>query len=387
MVKSKINPSEKLVEALKNIDKKSGLQIFMHDWPDLDTMASALSLKKISEEKASLDTSIYYCGKPDFIMNRVAMQVLNLNSIMTDLFTLDDPKGELTKIKNVALVDVPANSSVYYANDLTDKIVIDVDHHKNGKSFEDYKSKKFIYYSPTGACTSFFINWINDLNINLDPEKDKPLILTSWLGIKKDTHDFNPEEITNNDKKAKKYLESLITKDDQDILNTIEKPAIPPIWYKKLGEIMCDFKKENQEIFHYSLGLIDDNALIPFLADEIFHTSYAKTVIIYGLVKESVEDKILNLGIKSSGRSLDSVLDLNSSFSRIFSKKGKDEIETGGGKKSFGYTISIAGAFLHLEEYKDLNEKDLEKVYDIWDHKIKKNIKKEFPDAEIEGLN
>lgn len=351
----------------------------MHDWPDLDAMSGALSLKKIAKEKADLDSIIYYCGKPDFIMNRSAMQVLNLNPIMTNLFTVEDPKEELAKIKYAALVDVPADSSLYYANELKEKIIIDVDHHKNGKEVQIYEDKKFIYYAPSGACTSFFVNWMRDLGIKLDPEKDKPIILTSWLGIKKDTHDFSPKELTKEDKQAKKYLESLITKEDQGILNTIEEPSTPPNWYKTLGTVLCEFKKEKQEVFYHSLGLIDDNALVPFLADEVSRTDYAKTVIIYGLVREAVEDKTFNLGVKASGRSSDNVLDLNSIFSRVFSKKGKDEKETGGGKKVFGHKIAVAGAFLHLEEYKDLDKEDLQKVYDIWESKIKKNIEKEFP--------
>lgn len=378
----KTNPPEKLIESLNRINKEDNLYIFMHDWPDLDTVASALSLKKIAKEKSGIESIIYYCGKPDFTMNRSAMQVLNLNPIMTNLFTLEDPKGEIMKVKYAALVDVPSDSSLYYANELKDKIIIDIDHHKNGKSTQIYEDQKFIYYAPSGACISFLINWMKDLGVELDVEKDKPIILASWLGIKKDTHDFSPEELMKCDEKAKQYLESLITKDDQAILNTIEEPTNPSNWYKTLGKVLSEFKNENQELFYHSLGLVDDNALIPFLADEIFHTNYAKTVIVYGLVQESTDDKIFNLGIRASGRSLDTVLDLNNIFARVFSKKGRDEKETGGGKKGFGRKIAVAGAFLHLEEYKDLNKEDLQKLYEIWDNKIKKNIKKEFPSTE-----
>lgn len=383
-MKENENPSEKLTESLKSMEKEDKLYIFMHDWPDLDTMASALSLKKIAQKKAGLDSVIYYCGKPEFIMNRIAMQVLNLNPIMTNLFTLENPKEEIIKIKYAALVDVPSESNLYYVNEIKDKIIIDVDHHKDGKEIQSYENQKFIYYTPSGACTSLFVNWMKDLELGLDPKEDTPLILISWLGIKKDTHDFSVNELTMEDKKAKKYLESLIIKEYQDILNTIEEPSIPPNWYKTLGDVLCEFKKENQELFYHSLGLIDDNALIPFLADEILRTNYAKTVIIYGLVQESIGDQTFNLGIKASGRSFDTALDLNNIFSRVFSKKGRDEKETGGGKKGFGRKIAIAGAFLHLEEYKDLDEEDLKKVYEIWDNKIKKNIKKEFPSSKTE---
>ncbi len=368
---------EKLEEVIKSLDKDKPLNIFMHNQPDPDTMACALALDKIASHY-NKRCAIYYSQESDFLMNKRTINILNLQ--FTRIDPLSRPEELIKSMDYIALVDVGNNEKLKYHELLEDKVVIDIDHHNSVKSSDD--SGRFIYKKSAGACISFLIDWIKSMDLKLDSEIDKQLILSSYLGLKVDTSSFARKSMEKIDRDAKRYIEQFITEADYELLSTIENPEIPLIWSKKLGEVLTSFPATgSSNLFYKGIGVVGETGVVPYIAEDISRRRNFGTVIIYGLCYKLVEEnKYTDLKIKAAGRSNDNSINLCEIFSDVFYKRNEDgkKIYHGGGRKCTGGLTYYAGADIPLEEEGELSIDRLGLLYNIWESKINKRIETKF---------
>ncbi|MFH1333200.1 MAG: DHH family phosphoesterase [archaeon] len=370
------NSHEDLETVIKGLDKAKTLNIFMHDHPDPDTMASALVLEKIANHY-SQECKIFYSKQSDFLMNRYTINTLDLP--FTRLKTLESPEKTIDPMEYVALVDVASPDMLRHYELLEKKVVIDIDHHPNGNHVNSNPSN-FVYKKKAGACVSFLIRWMKELGIGLHHDEDKSLIIASYLGIKVDTGGFS-KSMENIDEEAKSYLESLITEEDYRTISTIENAPIPLLWLKKLGEVLHEFpstKSGVSDVCCKGIGVVDDSGIIPYISNFIYNTQIFTTVIIYGLNYNVATGNVYDeLSLKASGRSSSNAIKLSDVFSDIFYKLTEvgDKTHEGGGRKT---TLAFAGADIPLSEFRELNIEGLQKLYDTWQALIDSRVKTIF---------
>ncbi len=370
-----MSPHDLLRELIRSLDKSKKLNIFMHNSPDPDAMASALALEKIAGYYGQ-PCQIYYDQDSDFLANKIMMVTLSLP--FKKLVSLDNIPEAIENMKYVALVDVASPSKLSYFDLVAGKIVIDIDHH--GTEVEGNGSK-FLYRMPSGACISHLISWIAELGIPLDANADKALILSSYVGLKVDTSGFMDDNMSKIDREAKKYIESFISEDDQRVLRDIETPKIPLSWTKKLGEVLQTVPLQGANLFYKGLGVTDESGIIPYISDDVFKRGNFETVIIYGLCyKIDGENKYEYIKLKASSRSKNTSINLDDVFADVFFKKTDEgkKIHRGCARKPSATFVYYAGADIPLNEYSELDIEGLQRLYRLWEEVINSRIEAMF---------
>lgn len=358
----KKDPHHALEDKILKIEEGKFLDIFMHNGPDPDAMASALALKKIAEHYGK-QCRIYYDEEMDFPANRLEVELLGLP------FTkLSDPERTISDMDYVALVDVAGPGKISYYDLLYPKIIIDIDHHS---STNKVKPSCFSYKDFSGACISLLIDFMGKLKIKIDPKKDKTLAIASYLGLKADTSGFYDKSMEKIDYKAKKAIERILNEDDRKIIYEIEHPVIPKTWSMKLGEVLVNMPKETSGVYHYGLGVIDDTGIVPYITDDLFKRGNFKTVIMYGLCYRLDESGYNSLKVRVSGRSRDENLNLGEVFSNVFYKGTENSRSYSGSARNSTKFITYAGAEIRLEEADGIKHySELSDIWDKWNSKI-----------------
>ncbi len=364
----KKEPHKSLEETILKIEEGKVLDIFMHNGPDPDAMASALALKKIVEHYGK-QCRIYYDEEMDFPANRLEVELLGLP------FTkLSDPERAISEMDYVALVDVAGPGKISHYDLLYPKVIIDIDHHSSANKV---KPSCFSYKNFSGACVSLLIDFMGKLKIKMDPKKDKTLAIASYLGLKTDTSGFYDKCMEKIDYKAKRIIDKILNEDDRKVIYEIEHPEIPKIWSIKLGEALVGMPKEGSSIYHHGLGLIDDAGIVPYVAEDLFRRSNFRTVVMYALCYRHDGSCYNSLRIRASGRSRDEHLDLGEIFSNVFYKNtGSRKSYCGSARKSTKF-VTYAGAEIRLEEDDGIKcYQELRGRWSDWDFNITERMKR-----------
>lgn len=348
----KRSPEAGLDKVLENIKSKGqDLAIFTDDIPDPDSIAAALCLQKYASEIYNLETQIYYKEKPVHPMNIQAMNNLNLDNFMTRTEDLDS--NFIKNIRNCAILDIPAPSSFDLYEILEKKIRINIDHH--GVPELITRKNKFIYNDSTlGSTVTFLLNMLQDKEIKFDKSdnKDKAIAIMSYFGLKIDTDNFNPDNLSDADKKAKRFIERALTIDHWNEIQEIEIYKVDKAWLNTLGQAYQKMSTTEGNLFVYSLGFLTDQGLPAYIADEVFKKRAFDSVIIYGMWAKRNEDGDYETPtILVSGRSDDSSQNLVEAFQEIFYSEENGRTIRGGGRKMFGKTVSYCGARLPVETF------------------------------------
>lgn len=367
VLKMEIEPHKSLEEKILSVEKDKVLNIFMHNGPDPDAMASALALSRIANHYGR-QCKIYYDDDIDFPTNRIEVKLLDLP------FTrISEPEKTINSMDYIALVDVASLGKINYYNLLYPKIIIDIDHHQTAKKTSQ---SCFTYKGSAGACISILIDFMRKMRIRLDTKKDKTLILASYLGLKTDTSGFYDKSMERLDYATKRYVEKMITDRDKRVLYDIEHPEIPKMWSIKLGQALVSMTDNTGNMFFKGLGQIDDTGIVPYVTEDIFRRRNFGTVIVYGLCYKLDEaNNCTHLKIRASGRSNDKELNLGDLFSEVFYKDANDgnRIYAGSARKSTKF-VTYAGAEISLNELAGNHFNSLHDIWKEWESKISSRL-------------
>ncbi|MFQ5887478.1 MAG: DHH family phosphoesterase, partial [Candidatus Hydrothermarchaeales archaeon] len=257
--------------------------IVIHNNPDPDAIASALTLKRIAEGYAKTVDIIYgdEIGHEEnkALVNLMGMELINASKV-----------DDFRKYSKIALIDtaIPATNNPL-PKDITPDIVID--HHQI--NLDEVKAKYVDIRPDTGATSTILTEYAKYLEKDLDRELATALL----YGIKTDTQDFT-RGTTPADLRA---VATLYPYADHDL---IAKIGTPPMLLETLDVLGTAIKNRRVEGSYLlsNVGFIRDRDVLPQAADYLLNLEGISTVVIYGVgggaihISSRNKDVRINLG-------------------------------------------------------------------------------------------
>lgn len=351
-VKKKVDAFVKFITENKN----STFFVCSHNNPDPDAMASAFGMIRILQFLGVDNIYGRYMGDISHPQNRAMHTGL---SIPIKLWSTSDDElvKEDTKFIFVDCAGQQKNMSIPYEPDLV------IDHHKN------MPDKKSIFiHDEIGSCATLVAELMFSIpplvfdeveetkSFCFDPSVEgiKEISTALAIGIKTDTLDFRSETTSIDDIKVYHTLSRFMSDDKYSKIINYELPsfvfdASETAWANKVIE---------SPNLVTGLGYLEPSRgdCIPYLADHLMRLQGIQTVMVYGIVDNS---------IKASLRTISSSIDAGALCEEIFGQG------TGGGKQG------IAGASALLNEFFDVPNMDNESKEHFWSL-IRKRVEKRF---------
>jgi nanoRNase/pAp phosphatase (c-di-AMP/oligoRNAs hydrolase) len=275
------------LEAKKNFKRLStivkeankAIAIVMQDNPDPDSIASAMSLKRIIEKMGKV-ADIIYGGKIGYEENKALINLLEIETV------------PISKIKDIGSYSKVAliEASVPGENNSLPKEVrpdIIIDHHP----YDPAKvSADYIDIRPElGATSTIMTEYLTDLGLEISEELATLLL----YGIKTDTGGFT-RGTTPKDLQA---VALLYPKASQELLNKIETPLMSSETLDVLGEAIKN-RRSIGSLLLANAGFIRDRDTLPQAADHLLKLEGVATVLVYGLTKDLVHISARNRDIR-----------------------------------------------------------------------------------------
>lgn len=312
-----------LIKIIKEA-RGTGLGIFVHDNPDPDALASAMALKKITDECA-IDSKIFYGGNINRQENRAFVNIFEVE--LTRIREVDYLLPIINNLDKIALIDAPkASANNILPRDVIPNIIID--HHP----IEEKISADFSEVRKIGATSTILTKYLQQLEIPID----KMLATALLYGVRSDTVGFT-RNTTPEDLNAVAYLTPLA---DPELMVKVERPPMDPETMDVMGRAILN--KETQGPYLIScVNTIKDRDALPQAAEFLLSLEGVSTVLVFGIAA----DKIV-----VSGRTNDVRINLGDLLSRAFgaesvqattSKNGLEYSSAGGHENSAGAQIPL----------------------------------------------
>ncbi len=352
-IKAKKDAFVKLVT--ENQDKQ--WIICSHDNPDPDSIASCLGVVHILEFLGVEDKVVTYCGEVSHPQNRAMINVLQLRiKKWADLEPSDDAIYVFVDCslgqKNITIKATP-------------KVVID--HHK----IPTTNKEVLFLHDEVGACSTLVLDLALSVTQDAEPETEtealqcfdpdeegsKELATALAIGIKTDTLDFLNETTTADDFQAFRLLGRHLS---DEMFGRIVNYEFPPYVLDYEQTAWENKRPEFQPHFITGLGYVDESKsdCIPTIADKFMRLQGVQTVVVYGVVGNS---------IRASVRTSSAALDCQQLCDDVFGKGN------GGAKHGIGGARVPFNIFFPLE----MNVGDKESLWSL----IKAQIEDRFERA------
>ncbi|SEH11669.1 nanoRNase/pAp phosphatase, hydrolyzes c-di-AMP and oligoRNAs [Natronorubrum sediminis] len=280
---------------LTAIDGRLG--VFMHDNPDPDAIASAVTLVDIAAE-VGVEADACYFGDISHQENRAMVNLLGL-----DLRNLS-PDDSLEEYEAFALVD---HSRPGVNDQLPEDLHVDIviDHHPpRGPVPGDFVDLR----EQAGATSTVMTDYLT--RFRLEPRESTATALL--YGIRIDTNDFS-REVSPADFEAASILWPHV---DVSLLEQIEQPTIE-------GEILETIARaiknriQHDSVAVASVGQINNRDALPQAADQLLAMDGIESTLVFGF-----KDEMAFLSARSRGSDIDLGETLRDAFERIGSAGG-----------------------------------------------------------------
>ncbi len=269
---------KKLREAHEGADK---LLILLHDCPDPDAMASALALRTVLGRNRQTAT-IGHLGAPVSRPENVAM--MELLEIDVVPVTVEQARS----FDSIAMVDVQPS----FFGSLFPVVGSVIDHHPRMKGYE----ADFVKVSVSEGATSTIMTGL--LRVS-DVEISSRLATALLYGIKTDTFSLSRDA----DSEDVEAFVFLYKKANLGLLRKIGKAEIPSDDLAAFGGSLARHWI-NDSVLFVNLGKIEQEYLIPKMADFCMQVKDADWVVAFGILQGShLVVSLRNVGyVKSAGR-------------------------------------------------------------------------------------
>jgi len=260
-------------------EAKKTIAIVVHDNPDPDAIASAISLKRIIE-KMGKAADIIYGGKIGYEENKALINLLEIEAVPISKIR------DIGSYSKVALIE----ASLPGENNSLPKGVrpdIIIDHHP----YDPAKiSADYIDIRPElGATSTIMTEYLTELGLEVSEELATLLL----YGIKTDTGGFT-RGTTAKDLEA---VALLYPKASQELLTKIETPLMSSETLDVLGEAIKN-RRSIGSLLLANAGFIRDRDTLPQAADHMLKLEGIATVLVYGLTKDGVHISARNKDIR-----------------------------------------------------------------------------------------
>jgi len=310
----------KKIESLKKIFelvKGRKIAIFTHDNPDPDSISSAFALREIAKQ-FDVQADILYYGEILHQRNRAMVNLLEIPMKRASEANLSDYAA-------FALVDSSGpgvNNSI--PPELEIKIVID--HHPAEKVDAEFADIR----TDAGATATILTEYLKELKIL----PSKTLATALFFGIKSETDEFKRNTRTA-DFLASAFLYPFV---DPDLIEKIEGPAISNETLDTIGTAIKNRQVYSSFLISFA-GFINDRDALPQAADFLLKLEGVSTVVVFGVVKETVF---------VSGRNKDVRIHMGDVLKRAFADVG-----------SAGGHAHAAGAQIPLGIFGEVTDREL----------------------------
>lgn len=344
-VKSKIVALKEFVEQ----NKKRQFLICCHDNPDPDAISSAVGMLRVVGFLGVEDAHIVYCGEISHPQNKAMSNVLMMPVKRWKSIEPDDDAVYIF----VDCMGQQKNMSIPHDPDIV------IDHHKGTPA-----KGVLAIHDEIGACATL----VTDLMLSLPPIENEGLTFECFdpsidgireiatalaVGIKTDTIDFRSEGTTDFDFQAYKVLTKFMSDDKFMKIVNYELPA----YMFDYEEIAWRNKQVDSTNFITGLKFVEQSKsdCIPYLADKFMRLTGIQTVVVYGIVGNS---------IRASIRTTSASLDCSDLCNDLFGQGN------GGAKHGVGGAIVNFTVF----DIEDLEDAEKDKFWELTRTQIEKKF-------------
>ena len=304
----------------------SELNIICHNNPDPDCLASALALGRIAAAAGIDERHIFYSGDISHQQNRAFVNLLEIDLEPFDPTRLQDrPSDSL-----VAFVDhsVPGAN-----NNVPEGMPVDIviDHHPA----EDIDARFIDHREELGAAATILTEYVRILDI----EPDTVLATALLFAIRRETLDFL-RGTTREEYAAAAYLHDSA---DQELLRQLSRPSVTGTTLDAIATAISN-RTTTASVLISHVGRTTERDAIPQAADYLGPLEGVETVIVFGIVNESIH---------LSARSPDPRIHVGNVLREMF-----DDVGTAGGHHD------VAGGEIPLGIFADYTTND-ERLLDI----------------------
>ncbi len=282
MREEKLARTELRVEELRRVHRNSKrLLILLHDYPDPDSIASALALRTLLKRNKQT-TVIGHLGEKISRPENVAM----IELLDIDLTTLS--KGDLKKFDSIAMVDV---QPAFFGN-LNVEVDSIIDHHPQ---VSDYDAKFVEICSEEGATSTIMTSFLRAAQMDISERLATALL----YGIKSDTLSLN-RDTNSDDVEAFTFL---YPRANLGLLRKIERAEVPSEEIRCFGQALANHWIKNS-VFFANLGRVEREYLIPKMADMGMQVKGIEWSVAFGILgKTHLVISVRNVGyVKSAGK-------------------------------------------------------------------------------------
>lgn len=361
--------SEKVSDIFKD-SKHNHVSIFVHDCPDPDAMACAVSFNYIAK-KFKKTSTIYYGGDISHAQNKALINVFSFD--MVHIEDLDNKQVEVHKesIRNsiVVLLDT---STFGFGNCQSVKTLFKGEEHPEPDLIVDhhlyeYKGSAEYINKSVGSCSTICYKLLTNLRIKLD-ERIKTIL---FLGLMKDTDDFRQESsLTSVDRDVYKTLKEKIDLESYlRVVNCMKPRALINL----KGLAYNQYNRQTGNCVVCGVGYIkpSQRSLLAEICDDLMQYDEIERCVCMGLIDEGIGDKkYLVASFRNSGDTINTHEFIRS----IFGKEG-----AGGRKGSGGARIELGEITRNTIDGLNGNDDQLnsffESIYLAYSDKILNEIK------------
>ncbi len=315
---------------------------------DPDAMAAAGLCYLILKKKYGKKFTCYTSRRMTFPMNRnLAKNFLptgllkrceheeNLKEVVTD--------SELILVVDATSVEVMTdlNRLLQSSEDLRQKRIFFVDHHRRAAEgdLEGLENAEGIRIESAGSATAICVHLLLSLGLTLDPanEEEFKLAVAAKVGIEIDAIGQEKHELNEAAQAALHYLDAVVGEEGLNYVDKLRNLKNPVSWYVALGNALRLCEKYDQNVAVCGVGVIDDNGVLPYVANAMMDTGQFRSVIVFGIVYDTEGGTFLSTDLEASGRSQrNTEVALPDLFSEVFywvDDAGR-RISCGGGRAS-----------------------------------------------------
>jgi len=326
------------------------IHIVMHDFPDPDSIASAMGVSQILRMVGKTVGNIYYTGEVSHPQNRTMITLLGANIINY----VNEPFEDGSDVVVVDTNGVGPGTNQHQINPEKINLLAIIDHHKS----KHVNSKDVAIDSrQVGACSSIVWEYLEGLKFDFSTEVGQLLSTALVTGIFTDTQSLQSDNISTIDFKA--YQDLLQNVDKQKLKNIMNYPLPSYLFELRQKAFMENNQQLTESMIVSGIGIIKGGKrdALPIIADELLRMSGIQTSIVFAIVDDNIDISI---------RSNDVTLDVGHFAQTVFG--------AGGGKRGSGRALIPLG-FFKLSDDEAMNVRVWEVVKEIIFDKIHVSVK------------
>ncbi|WP_136715780.1 DHH family phosphoesterase [Halorientalis salina] len=284
------------------------LGIVCHDNPDPDSIASALALELLASAWDVPEIEIVYAGSITHQQNRAFVNLLDL-----DLQHLEDV--DLDEFDRIAFVD---HSTPGVNNSVPTEATVDIviDHHDNAEpadaQYADIREQ-------CGATASILVGYLEGSDVPISESVASALL----FALHRERLDYVRHPTIDEYKAAL----TVFQRADVPLVEEMYGSSFTPAMLDAIGTAIKSRDVRGSSLVA-TIGRTNESGAIPQAADYLLNLEGVKTVLVFGLVEDSV---------RLSARSIDTRVDIGNALTEAFEDVG----EVGGHSDMAGGQISL----------------------------------------------